>query len=563
MIQPTCLQFGATHSGQIFEARLGLVVSELRQQLGMRICTQVDDLEIKQRHGPAATYLDMLMFIGTMWFYRWQLHFKAKKAEQLWPRNTWTFDGHIIRAFDLQVFSPKDKDQRHRTNLLRFINEQDSGKSTTLRDLSQIVGQQNSHRLSHWPTPYLICATSAFLSAETTRLTKIWGMDVRIWDELIQPLAQPLIGDLIRLLEPREVGDHLRTTGPIVASAVADASGYRVGYQIRKFPDTVLRGSLPLSPAERELHHTIQESIGTDQVARAALLELDLRGTPDQAVVLSSGNDNSAAVKNISNPGNKPQMVLHAAETQFEARRRHVIVVGQKESKYFMDHGSNIDWDGRKQYRYHDLGLQPQLVQAAAVLLGKPICDNTIDMMACRSTGQTHTYVSRFPDGEPGRIPQSDIKTFHLGEDPRLSGKDLYIYPPEKMLETVARQISEQQGPDQSIIIVYPQWAKGHAWMPTLERRIVGSVLVPHDDQNWVHPGGAQRTGTSGRPKWPLIISRLSSEVQTGEAGQPIMPRPFAQLTPTRQGDSLCYRSQNLLSMRTVRIRTSPTGGPC
>ena len=330
-----------------------------------------------------------------------------------------------------------------------------------------------------------------------------------------------------------------------MAFAVADASTYRTGYQTTLVPDTVLRGSLPLSPQERGMHHTVQESVGTNHVAMAAILQLDLRGSADLPVRLSSGNDNSAAVKNISKPGNKPQMVLHQVETQLEARARHVIVVGQKQSKYFMDHQTNIDWDGRRLYRYPDLGLHPQLVQLAAKVLGKPIDESTVDMMACRVTRQTRHYVSRYPDGDTDRITQCDVQTFHLGEHHLLSDKNLYIYPPEVMLEKIAQQVCYQQRDGQSILLVYPLWV-GYSWMSLLEDRIENSVLIPHDERNWVHPAGAQQTDESGRPKWPLIMSSLSSKQCPRKAGQPRRQKPFAQVTATERDGQIYFHSKNL-----------------
>ena len=285
-----------------------------------------------------------------------------------------------------------------------------------------MIGQQNPHRLSHWPAQYLICATSPFLSGGGKATEQDPGNGPEDLGRSDSTTPTSTAGRPGQAAGPRLVGGWLGQTGPIVAFAVADASTYRTGYQITLVPDTVLRGSLPLSPQERGMHHTVQESVGTNHVAMAAILQLDLRGSPDLPVRLSSGNDNSAAVKNISKPGNKPQMVLHQVETQLEARARHVIVVGQKQSKYFMDHQTNIDWDGRRLYRYPDLGLHPQLVQLAATLLGKPIDESTVDMVACRVTRQTRQYVARYPDGDTDRITQCDVQTFHLGEHHLLSG---------------------------------------------------------------------------------------------------------------------------------------------
>ena len=84
-----------------------------------------------------------------------------------------------------------------------------------------------------------------------------------------------------------------------------------MGYQISTPEGVSIRGSLPLTPAERKPHHTVQESVGADLVARTALHQLDLRGSEHQPKVLLSGNDNMAALKNIDRPGNKPQMVIH------------------------------------------------------------------------------------------------------------------------------------------------------------------------------------------------------------------------------------------------------------
>ena len=432
------------------------------------------------------------------------------------------------------------------TSQRKFLDRVNQGEVITLRDLSRIVGQQNSHRLSHYPTPFLICATSGFLSQETTRPTKWWGVGPIIWDQPIVSLPEELIGDLTQLLRPRMVGDYLRQNGPIVAAAIADSSGFRVGYQITRTGGETLRGSLPLLPKERTLHHTVQKSVGTNHVAMTAIRQLDLRGSAVQPAVVLSGNDNTAALKNIDNPGNKSQMVLHRLGTLIEARKRNVIATSDRKTKYYMDHLSNVDYDGRRLYRSQELGLQPQLVQLAAKLLGCPWSDCVVDMMACRATRQSKYYVARFPDGDPDRFVQCDASTYNLGSHPDLKESDLYFFPPEIMPPRVVMQIMEQQRPGQKILLVYPQWRKGHSWGPLPADRIQGSVFIPLDNRNWVHPGGVEQTDVSGQRLWPLIMSLLYREEQSRAAADQVMPRQCFKLTATTQDDELYYHSESL-----------------
>ena len=235
-------------------------------------------------------------------------------------------------------------------------------------------------------------------------------------------------------------------------------------------------------------------------------------------------------------------------EALLEARRRHIIIVSDRKNKYFMDHLSNVDFDGRQLYRYPDLGLQPSLVQLAASLLGHPLSVNTVDMMACRSTRQTQCYVSRYPDSDPHRLHMCDIQNYDLGMHPALKTKDLYVYPPEIMLPRVVQQIIEQQRVGQVVLLVYPLWLKGHSWLPDLEGRIGKSVLIPHDDRNWVHPGGAENTDASGLRKWPLIISSLFSGASTNVTDTLTKPSPFAKVMLVEQEGEPPYRSVNLQS---------------
>ena len=251
-----------------------------------------------------------------------------------------------------------------------------------------MIGQQNPHRLSHWPAQYLICATSPFLSGGGKATEQDPGNGPEDLGRSDSTTPTSTAGRPGQAAGPRLVGGWLGQTGPIVAFAAASASTYRIGHQTALVPDTVLRGSLPLSPQERGVHHAVQEPVGTNHAATAAALRPDLRGSADLPARPSSGNGNPAAVKNIPKPGNKPQMVLRQVETQPEARARRAIAVGQKQSAYSMGRQTNIGWDGRRLYRCPDLGLHPQLVQLAATVFGKPIDEPTVGMVACRVAQQ-------------------------------------------------------------------------------------------------------------------------------------------------------------------------------
>ena len=84
--------------------------------------------------------------------------------------------------------------------------------------------------------------------------------------------ATPRLSGRLDLAARAKGGGRLRLQGRAdrsVRIATTDASTYQPEYQVTLLPDTVLRGSLPLSPLKREMHHAVQESIGANRATES------------------------------------------------------------------------------------------------------------------------------------------------------------------------------------------------------------------------------------------------------------------------------------------------------
>jgi len=534
--QPTTVQFGGATSGDIFTDRLGLPLAELRQA-GLRVETMVDDMELKSRYGPGTLITEMLILMTYLGVYGWMLHCTGGKANQCWPRSTWVFDGVLMRARDLMVFSPEERDRRHRAQLQSYWTAGGRGERHTLRDLSRVLGQQVSHRTHHYPTALILPTATAFLASETRRLATMHGM-LSAWDQTVDFLPEVARSDLLQLLQPRSVGDHMRKqTGTALATVTVDAGQFAAGYQIVDHRDgangRTLSGTMMLEAAERQQHHTVQELIATARVTEMAIKQLDLHGTDTPAASLVIvRNDNTAGVKNLERPGNKPAMTEPTVDLQVLARARGLYPIASYINKYFMDVLSKVDFMSRPVLHYGDLGLDPLVLQCASSALRLQL-KGMIDATACRATCQpaASQFIARYPT--LGAMQRADIRSYDLSNDAELNGKLLYLFPPEAIIADVVWKLSQEPRRDPTILVV-PAWTKRPTWWPTLLELIHEYVTVKPDERNYVQPGAP--AVIIDPPPWTLIICALStSHSETG--GLPIPRRQPQSSQPTWMGE--------------------------
>ena len=508
ILQPQTLQFGATQSSDIFQFLLGLPLTVLRQA-GVRLETQIDDVELKSAMGPQTTYVEMLITIAYLGLLGWIVHVTDKKAGQLWPRSEWTFDGQVMRAQDLMTFTPEERDERHRAALKRFLGEQKAGKHHTLRQLAAIAGQQQSSVETHWWTAYVLPQTVQHLAMETRRLAAEYGLE-RAWEQQIAPLSDSAVMDLSQLTSPKVHGEHMRTaTGAAIAVVNADASGYAIGYQAQDLRSgEKIRGSINLKDSERHgVHHTVQECAGTARAAMTAIRHFDLQGTDTKVPsVLKVGNDNTAAIKNLNRPGSKPQMVQPTLELQIEARKRKLVVVAGYLTKWFMDRVTRIDFDSRPRYHMSDLGLNPSVLQCALERLSVAQWP-MVDGAACRATRQPTSvaYVSRYPDSEA--LLQTDIRSFSFSNHPDLNERLLYLFPPEILLTDVLMKISSESRAAPTVIVL-PLWKQVPNWWSVAAEALDQFVTVPFHERLYVQPGAPEQIVDP--VPWTLIIGLKS-----------------------------------------------------
>ena len=489
--QPLTVQFGGATSGDIFTDRLGLPLSELRQA-GFRIETQIDDIELKSRYGPATLLVEMMIMMAYLGIYGWMLHCSGAKADQCWPRSIWIFDGVTMRARDLMAFSPEERDQRHRAELRRYWESDLNGQRHTLRDLSRVLGQQVSHRDHHYPTALILPTTTSFLGSETRRLASEFGV-LSAWDQEVALLPDIVRLDLMQLLQPRLVGDHMRKqNGVALATVTVDASGFAAGYQIINHQTGErLAGMMTMEEHERNQHHTVQELTMTARVTEMAIHHLDLWGSATPAAsTIHVRNDNTASVKNLNRPGAKPQMVEPTVSLHTLARLRGLYPVASYIDKYYMDVLSKVDFLSRPTFHYGDLGLDPEVVRTASSALQVPI-EGMIDGAACRATRQPKAagFVTRYPT--LGALRKADIRAYNFQSDPELQGRTLYLFPPEVILADIVWKLDQEPGESPTMLVI-PVWQKLPNWWPMLMPLVKGFVTVPFDTRNFIQPGAPE-----------------------------------------------------------------------
>ena len=520
VLQPTTLQFGGATSSDVFTDRLGLPLAVLRQY-GFRLETQIDDIELKSRHGPSTLLIELCLTMLHLAVYGWMLHCSGEKADQTWPRSVWIFDGVEMRAMDLMTFSPADRDQRHREELRQYLAKDLAGEPQDLRRLATVLGQQVSHRGHHYPTALVLPRAASHLSGGARRLASLFGV-LEAWSKTARPLPSVARNDLRVLLEPRLVGEHMRVqTGVALAQITVDASSIAAGYQMDDLrTGTRLTGTMTMDSTERfGVHHTHQELTMTARVAQQAILQLDLHGTETPAAsTILVRNDNTAALKNLTNPGNKPAMTEPTVGMHVLARLRGLYPIAVYVEKYYMDVISKVDYMSRPKFRFGDLGLQPRVLEVASSRLGVPITE-AVDGLACRATRQPMMtdFITRYPS--LGAWKQNDIRSYDLAMDPRLASRTLYLFPPEVLIADLVHKLSTERRSAPTILVV-PKWQKTPSWWPSLVPLICRYVTVAPNDLNYVQPGAPEVI--IDPPLWTLIICVLSSsDCETAACSNP------------------------------------------
>lgn len=504
ILEPRCLQFGHTLSRELFQKRVQLVTSELSQLARIRSITQVDDVLVLNKRGPAASYVDLLITIATFEHYRFQVHLSQKKAAQLWPASSFTFDGSLHVPNLMQFFPIEEQVARHQKELRPVLEDlRKERPKTTLLEYARISMQQFFHKRHHWPTALLMPHPLQHLGKEQRRLRKIHGPDA-MWKQRIEKPSQATIEAFQQLLEHKDVGEYFRATGNTVATVTYDASTNLVGFEVtdhRSGKKTT--GSIAMVREEREKHHTPQELQAGVTVVLGQIQDMDLRGA-DQANpdVIKVYNDNTAAVKNLQSPGGKASMVDPQIELRNEMRRRNLVLVSGYANKYYMDVISQVDWNSRRSLTYPEWQLNPEVLSKALELLQKEI---TLDLMASRTTAQTEKYLSRHPEPE---ATGSDALSINWAKDGRLQGHKLYCFPPPLLIDRVVTKLLKDPV---EMILVFPLWQNLPPSWPDLRELIQEVVLIPPTTDLYKHPLG-KSIPTQEVPSWPLILAHLSKK---------------------------------------------------
>lgn len=509
-LQPLTVQFGGTLSREQFEGALTLVITELRQTAGLRIVNQVDDMALSSAHGVTAIYTDMLVLFAVFHYYGWKLHLYGEKADQIWPRKTFIFDGTEWHPHTNQIYSPEKRDQRHREQLKRFLRGHIGGATYTLQQGYAIVNSQGSHRETHYPTAWLLCEAMQHLSRETARITQ-GNTDPTLWQRIMRRFPDQAIAALWWLSEPREVGNYMRSPEVPRIAVKSDSSPWGMGYQIRDDSGVSVRGGLLFQERAAKLAHTVQEQEGNGLAVSLSLKLSSVAGTTTKPAVLELGNDNTAALKQWIKPGAKPQMVKPAFGPMVQARQRNIVVKPQYLTKHFFDVVTRVDYDSRPPVTAADLQLNPEQVKKALSELG--VAGPIIDGAASRVNAMpfAKAYISRYP--EPEALPQPDVLTYNLRTHPDLQGATVVINPPAILIPRVLNKVRDEEA---TVVLIAPHWHKTPEWFPTMSEMTRAWVQIPKPE--WRNP--TERPVQGETPNYPLITVLLCGKECT-RAGCP------------------------------------------
>jgi hypothetical protein len=516
LFEPRTLVFGATDSKNLFCERLALVLGELRQDIGLKIATKVDDVLAMTKHGATDAQMANLSILLMFYHFRVKVHMQGKKA-MFWPGTVIHFDGKIINADKMARFADPEQVERHGKCATQLIRACRAGRAT-LRDLTAVIQQQQYHTDSHWPTGLVLSAVKEFGSQEQKRIRQTWqGNPDHIWDQPISRMTPRVVRDLIELAKPKMVGEHLRLndrTPAIVADA--DTSEFATGGQIRDTATGRIQNvRLPLNETDRQRWHTPKEMIGCARVASAALQAYpETRGPKaPQVKVLQIGGDNTACQKNWMKPGPKTSMVDPTVQTHIDARRRLPIQAVQK-GKEHMDFKTPCDMIGRWQYHYGEWGTHHLAVEAATSMLHRSITENpTIDLFADKETVQraAQAAITRWPTDLKRALTRPDAMTYNWATSPELRGLQLYAHPPPSMIPRALQKLRQDEA---TAIFTIPIFEKKPDWWPIFQEMVREYVIIPWHPSLHIHPAG--QTNSDDEDKgWSLITAWLSPTTLT------------------------------------------------
>ena len=511
VMEPLCLQFGHALSGELFQGRMSMLTGELAQEAHVRSVAQVDDLTVLSKHGPSALCADLLVVVATFEFCRLQLHLSAEKAEQPWPRAIFTFDGALHCPSYMQMFSIEAQELRHQTELREATAQlRLRSPKLTLRQCTRVVMQQSFHKRQHYPTGFLLPRPMRFLADEQRRSRRLHGPDA-MWDASMTRAPKQCLQALEQLAEPKEVGQHYRPRGSVVATIVMDTGNDAVGFEVTDArTGKTTSGTLVLTAPERERHHAQQEGVGAATTVLGHVKSMDLNSG-----IVRVGSDNMATVANLNRPGSKPGMVEPLVELEKELRRRDLHVMSFHQGKYYMDVVSQCDWNGRRDLSSCEWQLNPAVLAEALLSLQVEV---DLDLFASRTTRQVPAYVSRHPEPESAAV---DALTLNWTTHPVLQDRSVYCFPPPLLLDRVAAKLEEQP---LSMVLVFPLWENKPPCWPLLRARMTQAALVLPTTDLYLHPAGRDMP-PDNVPRYPLIIASISGATKGWT--EPQQPQPI------------------------------------
>jgi hypothetical protein len=488
-------------------------LGELRQDIGAKIATKVDDVLMMTKWGPTDAQMLMLATLINFNYFGVKVHLTGDKAT-MWPVSTATFDGKILNAPSMARFAVPQQVHRHGA-AVKVLLKDNKANQATLRQLQAVVQQQQYHGDAHWPTLLVLASAKEFASEQQKMIRSWWtGHPDKVWDQLIERIPARVQTDLLELAKPKLVGEHMRIKGaPAALVADADTSEFAVGGQITDTSSAkVLNVRLPLSEQDQARWHTPKEMIGGARVAMAALRTFPQVMGPraPQVAVLEIGGDNTACEKNWNKPGAKTSMVDPQIALAIRARERRLPLLGTQKGKDFMDYQTPCDMMGRWTFHYGEWGVHPKAVEAATQLLGMSITNSaTIDMFASGTTVQPAAVaaITRWPTDLPKALTRPDAMAYHWARSPQLRGLQLYIHPPPSMIAAVLAKI---EADEVTAIVTVPVFEVKPDWWPILLEMCDRYAVIPWHPQMHVHPAGQSHSDDIDK-NWSLISARLSA----------------------------------------------------
>ncbi|PHR01842.1 MAG: hypothetical protein COB29_14370 [Sulfitobacter sp.] len=505
LLRSKVLTFGNPNALNGFKSRFSLVLNELRMRAGMRLADQVDDVVINNKHGPLATLCDGAIYLSTTAWFGYQVHLLDKVED--WPVACLEFDGNLINPRTAQRFSVMKKEERHTEQLSNLLQAFNTTNHPTIKQFLTVIGQQQSHVQSDFPTRVYLQRGKAHLSfaSATARVRAVNALSMGnpTQQQLTQAYlamrcptpAKHTMQDLWKLTQPKVKGNVMRVDSERMGVLTVDSSCFGVGLTYCSLDGEVRRRSqIYLTAQEQELYHTQQESLGVGLALTALLPAIQQQ---QHIVELTVRTDNNAVVATINKGSTKSAMAEPLRLPLLQYFHKNVILRAVYLQKHEMDQ-TTADYDGRKRSHHQQWGLNSKVVRSLLTSWGFTN-NNCTDTMACRNTRVFTRYVSRHVDPE---ALYDNVLSRQLPEGM------LYMYPPQKMLDLVVQKIVREKRPTALVIPLLP--TAPLCWALIAPRVLKATVLPYRNDLHYPPEGwtvqGEYKGSIASPPPWNLII---------------------------------------------------------